>query len=57
MVKIFFIGGQELVVEVPSTAGFADVLRDPDGVLEVRHDGHTMVLAVRAIAGIAQLGR
>ena len=57
MVKIFFIGGQELVVNVSSTEDFADALRDPDGVLEVTHDGHRMLLAVRAIAGIAFLGR
>lgn len=57
MIKIFFIGGQELVVNVPSTDGLADALRDPDGVLQVVYDGHQMLLAVRAIAGIALLGR
>jgi hypothetical protein len=55
MVKIHFIGGENLVVDVADPASLAAALRDPDGVLEVTHDGRPLVLAVRAIAAIALL--
>lgn len=57
MIKIFFIGGQELVVNVASTDGIASVLADPNTVLEALYDGQRIFIPVRAIAGILQLGR
>ena len=55
MVKIHFIGGENIVVEAADPQALVAGLRDPDGVLEVRHDGKRLFLASRAVAAIVLL--
>ena len=52
MVKIHFIGGENLVITAPDPSVFSGALNDPNGVLEVTHDGKQIFLAVRAIVAI-----
>jgi hypothetical protein len=52
MVKIHFIGGEDLVVDVADPDGLARSIADPDAVIEVGHDGKRVFLAARAIAAL-----
>ena len=55
MVKIHFVGGENLVVELVDPEAFRARLEDSGGTVEVTHDGKVVVLRVEAIAAVVFL--
>ncbi|HUW01244.1 MAG TPA: hypothetical protein VMW08_02710 [Acidimicrobiales bacterium] len=56
MIKIHFVGGENLVVEVADTDGFRRALENPEGLIEVTHDGKSVLVRVQAIAAVVFIG-
>lgn len=55
MVKIHLVGGEALVVQIADVAALPQLLRDPDGVLQVTYDGRPVLIPVRAVAAVVQM--
>jgi hypothetical protein len=55
MVKIHLVGGENLVVEIADPSGVRSALKDPNDVIEVTHDGKSVLIPVRAIAAFVFL--
>ena len=56
MVKIHLVGGENLVVQVPDVSALPRLLADPNAVLQVTYDGKPVLIPVRAVAAIVQMG-
>jgi hypothetical protein len=51
MIRIHFVGGENLVVEVADAEEFRKALENPEGLIEVTHDGKSVLVRVEAVAG------
>ncbi len=55
MIKMHFVGGDNLVVDVADADAFRKALENPKGLIEVTHDRKTVLVRVEAVAGVVFL--